>query len=74
MNKLMFVCSQCGFIAFVERPFELQLAEWRAEIRADGTPVYTCTTCVADTVAAASDPREAHAPAPPPRTHTKAGV
>ena len=48
MPKLMFVCSTCGFAAFVERPMELELAGWRDETREDGSRDLTCSACLAD--------------------------
>jgi hypothetical protein len=48
MPKLMFVCSTCGFAAFVERPMELELAGWRDETREDGSRGLTCSACLAD--------------------------
>jgi hypothetical protein len=48
MPKLMFVCSTCGFAAFVERPMELEMAGWRGESREDGSSILTCSGCLAD--------------------------
>jgi hypothetical protein len=48
MHKLMFVCSRCGFTAFVERQLELEIAGWWGETRDDGTSVVTCADCVAE--------------------------
>jgi hypothetical protein len=63
MSKLMFVCSTCGFAAFVERPMELDLAGWRSETREDGSFNLTCTACLAD--AQPPDPTaQGQAPAP----------
>jgi hypothetical protein len=45
MHKQMFVCSRCGFTAFVERPRELELAGWRGETLGDGTSTIFCAAC-----------------------------
>jgi hypothetical protein len=48
MSKNMFVCSRCGFTAFVERAIELERAGWRGEIRKDGAALVICADCIAE--------------------------
>lgn len=48
MSKAMFVCSACGFTAFVERLRELELAGWQFDDREDGSRTLTCSACRSD--------------------------
>jgi hypothetical protein len=67
MPKLMFVCSTCGFAAFVERPMELELAGWRGETREDGSSRLTCAGCLADA-------QQRQGPAVPDHAHDPAAL
>jgi hypothetical protein len=72
MTKLMFVCSSCGFAAFVERPMELERAGWRYEARPDGAVGLLCSVCLGELAESSPAPAAALAFPGAAQLHTRA--
>lgn len=68
MQKQMFVCSTCGFTAFVDRALELELAGWASRTDPDGSAKFVCSVCRAGAEAGDSPDRPPAASAPRART------
>lgn len=48
MHKAMFVCSTCGFVAFVAGRLELEVTGWLVEDGPHRTTTISCPACRAD--------------------------